>query len=588
MEELNVKLGADARELTPDLEKAKAGFKKYADDVSNSLGKAAVASSRSGQSAKAAGIQFQGFSRVLQDAAFGPAAIANNFEGLGRDIQQLKQISKDTGQSIGKTLVQSLTGGGGLNLALGAVTLGLSLASFGMSAWTRLFPKNADEVDKAKKKTLEYIDTLDDVRKSQLQGSQDAVKELGTLKMLYKQYTDANLPLEQRKRVYKELQAQYPSYFGNLKFEQEASAKTKGAYDKLTTSILATSKARAAADIITKNSTRQLENEQKIIDLEKEKLKLLETQKKARDLLNAQGQSASSTGASTGNIVAERKLYNANKAVEDVQRKINNLKTDSNILTERNLRLDEQISVEVANGAKLTGGFGDAVDKSTEKVKKAKAATKEWMDLMFAKNRDEAFKGLNTNSAIPSSNLADLTRKTQSESFKLLQEDLKLFLSITAEEFNNWVYNIGNNLTSAFGNFFADILTTGKISFKSLGDSILNEFKRILANAITKKLLGLFMNFATGGGSGILGSVFKFLGGSIPGFASGVTNFSGGLALVGEQGPELVNLPGGSDVIPNGKFGMGGSQVFIARTAIRGSDIQISYDRAAKTNSRII
>ncbi len=34
-----------------------------------------------------------------------------------------------------------------------------------------------------------------------------------------------------------------------------------------------------------------------------------------------------------------------------------------------------------------------------------------------------------------------------------------------------------------------------------------------------------------------------------PKFATGVKNFHGGLALVGEQGPELVNLPRGSDVI---------------------------------------
>lgn len=38
----------------------------------------------------------------------------------------------------------------------------------------------------------------------------------------------------------------------------------------------------------------------------------------------------------------------------------------------------------------------------------------------------------------------------------------------------------------------------------------------------------------------------------VPGFASGVTNFGGGLAVVGEKGPELVRLPAGSDVIPNG------------------------------------
>lgn len=39
----------------------------------------------------------------------------------------------------------------------------------------------------------------------------------------------------------------------------------------------------------------------------------------------------------------------------------------------------------------------------------------------------------------------------------------------------------------------------------------------------------------------------------IPGFATGVRNFGGGLAVVGEQGPELVNLPRGSDVFTNGE-----------------------------------
>jgi TP901 family phage tail tape measure protein len=38
---------------------------------------------------------------------------------------------------------------------------------------------------------------------------------------------------------------------------------------------------------------------------------------------------------------------------------------------------------------------------------------------------------------------------------------------------------------------------------------------------------------------------------SIPGFAHGIKNFLGGLAIVGEGGPELVALPHGSDVLPN-------------------------------------
>lgn len=40
----------------------------------------------------------------------------------------------------------------------------------------------------------------------------------------------------------------------------------------------------------------------------------------------------------------------------------------------------------------------------------------------------------------------------------------------------------------------------------------------------------------------------------IPGFADGVRNFTGGMAIVGERGPEIVNLPRGSDVFPNGQM----------------------------------
>ena len=50
--------------------------------------------------------------------------------------------------------------------------------------------------------------------------------------------------------------------------------------------------------------------------------------------------------------------------------------------------------------------------------------------------------------------------------------------------------------------------------------------------------------------AGLLGSA---AGVSIPGFATGTSFAPGGLALVGERGPELVNLPRGSQVFPNGQ-----------------------------------
>lgn len=51
--------------------------------------------------------------------------------------------------------------------------------------------------------------------------------------------------------------------------------------------------------------------------------------------------------------------------------------------------------------------------------------------------------------------------------------------------------------------------------------------------------------------------MFNTKGPRVPGFAGGVNNFEGGMALVGELGPELVNLPRGASVTPTGQFGGG-------------------------------
>jgi hypothetical protein len=62
---------------------------------------------------------------------------------------------------------------------------------------------------------------------------------------------------------------------------------------------------------------------------------------------------------------------------------------------------------------------------------------------------------------------------------------------------------------------------------------------------------------------------------SIPKFASGTNYAPGGLSLVGEHGPELVNLPRGSQVIPNNK--LGGGDMLVAK--LRGRDVDIILKR---------
>lgn len=119
--------------------------------------------------------------------------------------------------------------------------------------------------------------------------------------------------------------------------------------------------------------------------------------------------------------------------------------------------------------------------------------------------------------------------------------------------------NIGNQIRDGFD---VGVKLGGKlIEFQNS----LFDFFRKLVDGIVGFFTGLPDRIAekiTGVGGAIrdkLGSIdipgVGSLRDTIPGFASGVTNFSGGPAIVGERGPELLNLPRGSDVIPLNRLG---------------------------------
>lgn len=100
--------------------------------------------------------------------------------------------------------------------------------------------------------------------------------------------------------------------------------------------------------------------------------------------------------------------------------------------------------------------------------------------------------------------------------------------------------------------------------------------------AVAKATIALEAMAAAGGeetGSSLVSSIASaFSGGSgspsIPKFARGVRNFSGGLAIVGEEGAELVELPRGSNVYSHNqsKAMMGGGGVSIVINDQRGAN----------------
>jgi hypothetical protein len=104
---------------------------------------------------------------------------------------------------------------------------------------------------------------------------------------------------------------------------------------------------------------------------------------------------------------------------------------------------------------------------------------------------------------------------------------------------------------------------TGSNAFRNMGD----DFGDLVANVVqgtssmkegfASMLASIGGDLISSGIGGIFSNLFK--GMKLPGFARGTPFAPGGLSLVGERGPELLNLPRGSRVTPNSA--LGGSNV---------------------------
>jgi hypothetical protein len=106
--------------------------------------------------------------------------------------------------------------------------------------------------------------------------------------------------------------------------------------------------------------------------------------------------------------------------------------------------------------------------------------------------------------------------------------------------------------SATFRKIVNDLWETLKEFGKFLWDNLLGAIKAI-GDAL--KAVG---DAANNAGKAIGGAMSAHS--NVPHHANGTNYSSGGLALVGEKGPELVNLPSGSQVIPNYNIGQGGGR----------------------------
>lgn len=144
-----------------------------------------------------------------------------------------------------------------------------------------------------------------------------------------------------------------------------------------------------------------------------------------------------------------------------------------------------------------------------------------------------------------------------------------------------------------FGAFASDAtrgFVQDLIRGKSAAEALKGALSRLADMALNSALSAIFGGGGSGGGGIFGGFIGKVLG--LPGNAKGTDNWRGGLTWVGEEGPELMNVRPGAQIIPNhtlnalakmdtrGRRSTGGG-------SYRGGDVIIQGDVSEK-NMRMI
>jgi phage-related tail protein len=552
-----------------------------------------------------AGQSITNLSRIVQDAPFGFIGIANNINPLVESFGRLKAETGSTGGAL-KALVSGLSGPGGLGLAFGVITSAITFAQIGLQAWSR-------GSKEAKEASFLFNDQLTSLESS-----------FKALKISIKN-TNEELAFSQK--------------ISNIRFNIGNTDDFARSLNALNTQFTTLG---TAFDNTTKQRDEYLakisEAEAIVYRLqsaEGDHTKELERANKVLDDANAGYDTAVNK---LGDIALERVVVTEQLKLEKVNQeklnaaKLKEVETIDKVLAKLREAIRDQVDIgivfnistlqEQANlvkGAitKLITDFN--LDPNSQVILKLKADLKDIQMQIKRENviipvslklQNEKVKPLDDAALkkvldIPSlqavllgSGLAEIFsflppgffKPFSAESIKVLITDLNRILTNAAVTIGvSFGEALGNALSGGgkIGNFFVGI-------FNTIGAAMVEFGKVMIAFAIKveaiKKfvLANPFLAVAAAVGLIAIGTAIRNRT-SQNAFAVGTRNAPGGLALVGERGPELVNLPRGSQVVPaaqtsNMLGGVGdGIEIY---GILRGQDIYFSNKKYSATYAR--
>lgn len=260
----------------------------------------------------------------------------------------------------------------------------------------------------------------------------------------------------------------------------------------------------------------------------------------AADAMTLHGQAAAAAAQATAPREALQKLR---AALDDTR-----TTTDNTAAAMGNLgtALTNNLAPDAGGGG---GGAGKA-KKGVDELKRSMEELQREAEQVFNETRTPAEKfAVQMASLNGLVNSGRISWDTYNRAVKQAQDAL----NETGTNGTNVMKNLGQSFQQTVAGFLQGT-TTMSDAFSQMLSQLASA---LVTSGIAAAVKGIFPgNDATGGaGTGWVSTLMKSLG-----FAALGTQFGGGPTVVGERGPELLNLPRGAKVTPNGR--LGGGNVF--------------------------
>jgi hypothetical protein len=444
------------------------------------------ASGKLGNGTNQATFALTNFSRVVQDAPFGIIGIANNIDPLLQSFTALKASTGSTGAAL-KALAGSLIGGGGLALAVSAVTSAFTFFALSQRGANK-------ELNEAKSTTDGYVRNLTE-QKLELQSLVNIVK-------------DAAQSEQTRTKALERLNQILPDSIGKLTQQNIVTAEGINIIRQYVKAIEARATAELLVNRLAENNVKLFDNRSKTLkanaDLES---RIVQLREKA-ERLRAKGQFEF---AFTVEAEISAALSEQNKARLEGRTLANQILTENETIRaeyERQLPLSIQLNKSETTRAQKTKEVTAEVVKQSAEIKAIIERVQTSglgindavpnFDKLIAKQKEFVASGLPEKANRTSS--LTLTPEQWEKQFEYFDELAK------KQQRQNELTQLGANIAQGWANAFVDVFSTinkeGETTFGRLAKAIEETTKRILIQyAVTKAFTLLLNTIAPGVGT---------------------------------------------------------------------------------------